>query len=204
MSGGSARWTAVAAGMLLLAIARAAVVEVLEAPPGRGPQIECGVRALNTGWVLVLHADCRLHPGAVETLRALDPEVIGGACGQRFEPGGAVLTLVEFMNEGRAVHGESYWGDQGQFFRRDHGEVWRNLSDYPLMEDVELSRRLRRAGETRYLALETRAGTAKWQAGGRLRRFLLVFRVVIAFRLATLRGRGPAAARRLYREYYSG
>jgi len=185
-------------------LARQKGVEVVHAPPGRGSQIEYGVRKLQTGWILVLHADCRLHPEAVSTIQSLDGEVVGGACGQRFHPGNAILTLVEFMNEGRAVHGESYWGDQGQFFRKSARKVWAGLADYPLMEDVELSRRLRRAGETRYLGLETRAGTAKWQSGNRARRFLLVFRVVLTFRWATLRGRGSASAKRLYQEYYSG
>jgi len=185
-----------------VALARTAGVEVAEAETGRGSQIEEGIRGLNTEWALILHADCTIHPKAIATIRSLDGECTGGACGQRFSPGGALLTVVEFMNEGRAVHGESYWGDQGQFLRRDRAELWRGLSEYPLMEDVELSRRLRRSGETRLLGLETKAATGKWAPGRRRRRFILVFRAVITFRLAALFGKGGEVSRRLYREYY--
>ncbi len=183
-------------------LARSRGVEIAEATTGRGSQIEAGIRQLNTEWVLILHADCMIHPEAIETIRSLDRECAGGACGQRFTPGGPLLTVVEFMNEGRAVQGESYWGDQGQFFRRNQEGVWSGLSAYPLMEDVELSRRLRRSGETRYLGLETETGTARWVPGRRRDRLLLVFRAVITFRLAALCGRSREASRRLYQEYY--
>ena len=183
-------------------LARSRGVEIAEAKTGRGSQIEAGIRKLKTEWVLILHADCMIHPDAIAMIRSLDWECAGGACGQRFAPGGPLLTVVEFMNEGRAVQGESYWGDQGQFFRRDQEGVWRGLSAYPLMEDVELSRRLRRSGETRYLGLETKTGTASWAPGRRRDRILLVFRAVITFRVAALCGKGREASRRLYREYY--
>ena len=183
-------------------LARGHGCEVLRAAAGRGGQIEAGVAPLDTEWVLVLHADCLLHDHAVATIRGLGPEVAGGGCGQRFLGGSVLLAVVEFLNEGRAVFGESYWGDQGMFFRRAHRAAWSGLDRFPLMEDVELSRRLRRAGETRYLGLETRAGTAKWRTGGRLARFRLVFGAVIRFRLAILFGREAEAARKLYRRYY--
>lgn len=185
-----------------VALARKAGVRVVGAPLGRGAQIQRGLEELRTDWALVVHADCLLDETAVEKIRGLGPEVVGGACGQRFEPSGALLSVVEFMNEGRAVHGESYWGDQAQFFRLEFRELWADLEEYPLMEDVELSRRLRRIGETVYLGLPTRADTGKWRPGGRARRFRLVFSAVIRFRIACLLGSGRDAAKNLYAEYY--
>jgi len=183
-------------------VAKERGVSCIESPLGRGPQIKAGIEALETDWVLILHADCLLHPKAIETIRQLAPEVAGGGCGQRFSPGTAVLTVVEYLNEGRAVVGESYWGDQGMFFRRSLHSVWDTLHQYPLMEDVEMSRLMRRAGETRYLGLETKAGTLKWKSGGRMDRFVLVFGTVIRFRLAGLFGRQASIAKDLYRRYY--
>ncbi len=185
-----------------VARARAAGARVIAAPLGRGAQILRGIEALDTDFALILHADCTLHAEAVRTIRELGPRVAGGACGQRFAPGSPVLTVVEWMNEGRAQFGESYWGDQGMFLRREVRSLWQNLDQFPLMEDVEMSRRLRRTGETRYLGLETRAGTAKWNQGNRLRRFGLVFGTVIRFRLAGLVGKQASIARKLYRRYY--
>lgn len=183
-------------------IARSRGIHVIDSPRGRGIQIQRGIESLDTNRILILHADCTVHPEAVQTIRQLDRTVVGGGCGQRFASGGTVLTIVEFMNEGRAQVGESYWGDQGMFLRRDQRKAWEGLEKFPLMEDVELSRRLGRLGETRYLGLETRAGTMKWSRGGRLRRFTLVFGTVIRFRLATLIGNQASVAGGLYRRYY--
>lgn len=176
--------------------------QVVQAPLGRGSQIKRGIESLDTDWVLVVHADCRLHPEVLEAIGNLDGFVIGGCCGQRFSPSGPILSWVEFMNEGRAVHGESYWGDQGQFFRRNATCLWKDLEDFPLMEDVELSIRLRRNGETRYLGLETSADTKKWQKGGRFSRIVLVFDTVIRYRWARFWGREKDNARKLYARYY--
>ncbi len=185
-----------------IATAEALGLRTKTAPLGRGAQLESGIRSATTDWVLLLHADCTLHPEALRTIRQLGPEVVGGACGQRFSPGSPMLSVVEFMNEGRAVVGESYWGDQAMYLRRNQIEIWSDLHLFPLMEDVELARLMRRRGETRYLGLETGAGTAKWQSGNRLRRFILVFDTVIRFRIAAIFGRQARIANALYRRYY--
>ncbi|MGE9291821.1 MAG: glycosyltransferase [Puniceicoccales bacterium] len=177
-------------------------IPLIQSPLGRGQQIKAGIDFLNTDWVLILHADCEIDPQAIESMTQLDSEVTGGGCGQRFNPGSSSLTLIESMNEGRAVLGESYWGDQGMFLRKADRNVWSTLDQFPLMEDVEMSRLLRREGETRYLGRETRAGSIKWSRGKKSSRFLLVLSTVIRFRIATLFGRQARIAGDLYRRYY--
>ncbi|MBC2603605.1 glycosyltransferase [Puniceicoccus vermicola] len=187
-----------------IAIADRHRVPVLQSELGRGQQVQAGIIASNTDWILILHADCELHPQAIESISNLEPEIAGGGCGQRFSPGNCALTLVEFLNEGRAVLGESYWGDQGMFLRRKFKSVWSTLHQFPLMEDVELSRLIRRAGETCYLGLETRSESNKWSRGNKFSRLVLVFSLVIRFRIAALFGRHATIAGNLYRRYYNG
>ncbi|MEM0965397.1 MAG: glycosyltransferase [Verrucomicrobiota bacterium] len=177
-------------------------IQVVSSPRGRGSQIFTGIEAMETDWILIVHADCIIQPLVLSEIQSLDTSVVGGACGQRFLHPSSVLTLVEFMNEGRAVFGESYWGDQGIFLRRRYEKAWRSLEKFPLMEDVELSRLLRREGETVYLGRETKAGTAKWGRGTRFNRFILVFATVIRFRLAGLVGKQAESAKTLYSRYY--
>lgn len=188
------------------AIAESARCTVVTSPPGRGDQIAAGVKRARFRYILVLHADCELAPDSIGRLRGFlnrSPDVVGGALGQRFKEGSATLLFIEVLNEIRSTLGSVSFGDQGQFFDR------RYLRDadfpaQPLMEDVELSLRLRERGRCVYLGCELRSESAKWQAIGSWCRVLLVMRFVVTYRWARMRSRPRALelSRQLYREYY--
>jgi hypothetical protein len=86
-------------------------------------------------------------------------------------------------------------GDQALFVRRHIFEALGGYPDIPLMEDVEISRRLRRAG--RLSALRARVTTAarKWEREGVTRTIVLMW----GLRLLYACGVSPE---RLHRWYY--
>jgi rSAM/selenodomain-associated transferase 2 len=150
-----------------LAIAAASGARILTAPIGRGSQIAAGIAAATRPWLLLLHADTSLSPD----WRAACHIVATQAGYFRF---------VLDSNDRRArrleravawrcrVLGLPY-GDQGLLIHRDLLRSVGGMRPLPLMEDVDLVRRL---GRSRLVPLDADAVTSarKWETQGYLRR----------------------------------
>jgi rSAM/selenodomain-associated transferase 2 len=125
-------------------------VRLLVAPRGRGAQLNVGARAAMGAVLLFLHADVTLPPDApVRITTALaDPAVVGGAFRTRTVADGGVNWLGPLL---RLADLRSRWtrlpyGDQAVFVRREAFAAVGGFPEQPIMEDVELARRLRRVG----------------------------------------------------------
>jgi len=180
---------------------------LVHGPAGRGGQIARGITAAGEAdWLVIAHADAAPPPGfanrLTEALRR-HPRASMIVAGQRFATAGAATLLVEILNELRAVFTGTAFGDQTMILRRSALEQAGGFPTQPLMEDVEVSLRLRAVGPVLYLGDEWRVSGAKWR-GSFPRRFATVIELVLRYRLA--RRRGPEAARTcaeaLYRRYY--
>jgi rSAM/selenodomain-associated transferase 2 len=129
---------------------RHAAVRVLAAPRGRGPQMNAGARAAKGELLLFLHADVSLPPDAAEWIeRALaDRGVVAGAFRTWTIPEGAASWLGPFLHlaDIRSHYTRLPYGDQAVFVRREAFFRAGGFPEQPLMEDIELSRRLRRLG----------------------------------------------------------
>jgi GT2 family glycosyltransferase len=93
------------------------------------------------------------------------------------------------------------FGDQAQFVR---AEALRRIGGVPalmLMEDVELSLRLKRIGRTIYLKRGVAVSGRRWQRGSSRRNFLMVVGLFFRYLLKRRLGLNPDE-RRYYREYY--
>jgi hypothetical protein len=182
-------------------------IRILHSERGRGQQIAAGIEAATAEWVIVLHADAALQPESVAQVLAAartQPDLIGGALGQRFEDAQAILLPIELLNDLRGLFTRTAFGDQAQFFHRATAQAHSLMPKQPLMEDVESSWRLRECGAFIFLNQPTRVCHRKWQAKDWLKRFALVLRLVARYRTARLQSRAAATAlsERLYGEYY--
>ena len=174
---------------------------------GRGQQIAAGIEVATADWVVVLHADAELDPDSLEQIRRAartQPDLIGGALGQRFESAPAELLPIELLNDLRAVFSRTAFGDQTQFFHRETAVARQLMPKQPLMEDVESSWRVRECGAFCFLDQPATVCHRKWRPHEWCRRFALVLRLVTRYRTTRLRGRDAAEAlsRNLYQEYY--
>ena len=174
----------------------------IESGGGRGGQIHAGVMSATGDIVAIVHADTRMEPGALSrVVSELEqrPGVAGGAIGCVFDGAGWHLRLLDSANHFRAgVLGISF-GDQVQFFRRAplvDADLYPNI---PLMEDVELSLRLRKLGRRIYLKGRCVASSRNWQKGAG-RRAVLIIALVAEYLLKRLWGRPDTVA--MYRRYY--
>lgn len=183
-------------------------VEIISSRQGRGVQIKTGLESAKANWALILHADAELSKNSLATLTKhieMNPEVVGGCLGQRFDHSGAGLLFVEVLNELRATFSSTSFGDQAQFVHLPTAIENNCLSDQPLMEDVELSDRLHHLGEISYLGNEAVVSAEKWIRHPFWERFSLVVRYFFRYRLMLWKSaeQREMLANQLVHEYYS-
>ena len=127
-------------------------VRVIEGRRGRGPQLNAGAAAARGEVLLFQHADVSLPGDAPGWIRLAfqDPEVVAGAFRVRTidEDGSRLAPLLPFANLRSRTRSLPY-GDQALFVRRSVFEAVGGYPDQPLMEDIELARRLKRRGRIR-------------------------------------------------------
>lgn len=126
----------------------AQVGRVLTTPRGRARQMNAGAAAARGEIVLFLHADTHLPADALAQVeRALaQPGVVGGAFRLGFDTGAPIYRLVAASANLRCATRHVYTGDQAYAIRREAFERVGGFPDQPLMEDLEIVRRLRRVG----------------------------------------------------------
>jgi len=166
---------------------------------GRGGQIAAGVACVSEKIVVIAHADMRFPPDALARIRrrlAEDLACSGGCLGHCFDSPRLVYRLVEWLDRRRARRGRSY-GDQAQFFRRD--VLVGGFPDQPIMEDVELARRLRSAGHVAYLDVPVTVSPRRFERLGLVRTAWTNWR----FRRAYER-HGLTACGGIHARYYPG
>jgi rSAM/selenodomain-associated transferase 2 len=168
---------------------------VLAAPRGRASQLNAGARAARGEALVFLHADTRLPPDADRlVLKAL----AGRGWGRfdvKIDGRGALFALVGAMMSLRSRLTGVATGDQGIFVRRSVFDALGGYPEIPLMEDIELSRRLRRGGPPACLRARVLTSARRWQAHGVLRTIVLMWRLRLAYAL----GADPARLAQRYR-----
>jgi rSAM/selenodomain-associated transferase 2 len=131
-----------------VAIARTAGARVIAASRGRGIQLAAGTGAASGDWLLFLHADCRLDrnwKAAVAAFHAT-PEATGRAGYFDFaldDTAPAARRLEQIVAWRCRVLALPY-GDQGLLIARSLYYAVGGFAPLPLMEDVDLVRRLGR------------------------------------------------------------
>jgi rSAM/selenodomain-associated transferase 2 len=153
------------------ALARAAGARVLSAPRGRGGQLAAGVAAARLPWLLLLHADTVLTaewPAAAARLIAAGP-ARAGYFRLRLDSPDPHARRLERAVALRCRALALPYGDQGLLIHRDLLAAAGGIRPLPLMEDVDLIRRL---GRARLCALDAAAVTSaeRWERDGWLRR----------------------------------
>ncbi len=161
VDGGSADSTA--------AVAEASGARLLRAPRGRGVQLAAGAAAATGDWLLFLHADTILAPGwreAADRHIARRPDR-AASFRLRLDAAEWQARLVEAGVALRVRLFSLPYGDQGLLVSRRRYEEAGGYRPLPLMEDVDLVRRMARV-ETLEVAAETSA--ERWRRDGWIRR----------------------------------
>ena len=126
---------------------------------------------------LFLHADTLVPADFVEVIfRALAcPVVIGGRFDICLDGTRWVFRVIETLINFRSRLTHLATGDQGIFIRRTVFLQFGGYPEGPLMEDLELSKKMKRVGEVVCLKERVITSARRWQKQGVLRTILLMW-----------------------------
>ncbi|SCA57281.1 putative Glycosyl transferase, group 2 family protein [Candidatus Terasakiella magnetica] len=158
-----------------LKIAQELADRIVTAPKGRGAQLKAGAEAASGDWLLFLHSDTHLpdHWGA---------EVASFIAGQSSDVRAGYFTFALDEEHEKAKRLEKIvswrcrllglpYGDQGLLISRDHYDQVGGFSDIPLMEDVDMVRRIGKK-HLKQLSVKAVTSAVKYQKEGYLRRMM--------------------------------
>lgn len=176
--------------------ARRGGARVIAAPRGRARQMNAGAAASTGGLLLFLHADTRLPDGAdrlvAEALRG--GRQVWGRFDVCITGASPLLGMVAALMNGRSRLTGIATGDQAIWVTRAAFDAVGGYADLPLMEDIDLSRRLKRLSPPACLRAKVATSGRRWERHGLLRTILTMWRLRLAFFL----GADPKRLARAY------
>lgn len=164
-------------------------IALMQSERGRARQMNAGVRRAQSDTLVFLHADTYLPPGAVAAVRS----AIGGGrdwgrFDVRLDGHNALLRVIALFMNWRSRLTGICTGDQAISVRRDVFERIGGYADIALMEDIDLSRRLRRISRPARVAMPVTTSARRWREQGILRTILQMWHL----RLRYFFGASPA------------
>jgi rSAM/selenodomain-associated transferase 2 len=178
-------------------LARPLADTVVQCRQGRGVQMNAGALQAGGDILLFLHADTRLPEGAMSAI--LDGLARSGKSWGRFDVRlsgqHTMLRVVERMMNWRSRLTGIATGDQAMLVRREVFQAAGGFPEIPLMEDIALSRTLKRiSGAPLCLSTPVVTSSRRWEENGILHTILLMWKLRLAFFLG-------ASPERLARKY---
>jgi rSAM/selenodomain-associated transferase 2 len=179
------------------AIAEDVGARFVHGPPGRAAQMIAGAKIARAPWLLFLHADTTLSDNWLEVahryMAPADPSVSAAYFRFAFDDRSLAARHATFWVGLRCKLLALPYGDQGLLIGRDFYNMLGGYKPLPLMEDVDLVRRIGRAHLT-MLPADAVTSAAKYRRDGYLRRSLANLALVARF----YAGADPARLARRY------
>lgn len=157
---------------------------LLNSEAGRARQMNLGASVAQGEVLWFLHADTRFVDDPVVAIQATQAN--GPAWGRfdiRLDGRPPLLRLVERMMNARSRWSGIATGDQGIFIHRDLFRQVGGFPDQALMEDIEISARLKRLRRPICLRQYLLTSSRRWEEQGVLRTILLMWGLRLAYRL---------------------
>lgn len=180
-----------------LALLTAFKAKVIQGSKGRARQMNAGAAEATADILIFLHADTRLPEGWQNNLRDFaDSKKVWGRFNLQFDETTPAFSVIAFMMNWRSRLTGICTGDQAIFVRRSAFDKLNGFADIPLMEDIDISRRLRRESWPHCVPDKATTSARRWRARGLIRTVLHMW----WYRLQYFFGVSPE---RLVKSYYS-
>lgn len=178
-------------------LARSAGFTVLQAARGRARQMNAGAAKASGDVLLFLHADTRLPAGASMLIEQALAEgrSVWGRFDVRIEGTSGWFPVITWLMNQRSRLTGIATGDQAIFVTRKAFAEVGGFPDQPLMEDVEISIRLKRLSPPACLRARVVTSGRRWETRGVWRTILLMW----SLRLRYFLGTSPDVLARAYR-----
>ena len=153
-------------------VARGRGARVVTSARGRGAQMHAGAREARGEVFWFLHADTLAPPDARRHIAAAlaDPRVVGGNFRIRFDGDSRAARFLTWLYPRLRLLGLCY-GDSGIFVRREAYRRLGGFRPFPIFEDLDLVRRLRKAGRVAHLSAAVTTSSRRFEG----RSFALTF-----------------------------
>ncbi|MCP5524521.1 MAG: TIGR04283 family arsenosugar biosynthesis glycosyltransferase [Verrucomicrobiales bacterium] len=177
-------------------IAESLGARVVQADRGRACQMNAGAAACSGGTLLFLHADTAPPADYRACVRGAlgRPGVVAGAFRFALRETVRGRRWIERLVALRCRVFAAPYGDQGLFLRRECFEVLGGFPEWPILEDVELVRRLKGLGRLHLDSASAVTSGRRWQRRGLWRTTLINRRIMLGYHL----GLPPERLKRLY------
>ena len=149
-------------------IAKEFTDKVFISKTGRATVMNYGAEKADGEILLFLHADCILPDQGFKIIRETlkDKRIAAGGFYMQIAQHGPGFRLIEFMANIRARITSLIYGDQGMFLRKDTFDTVEGFKDMPLMEDIEISRKLGKLGKIVFLKPPIKSSARRWLKEG--------------------------------------
>lgn len=179
-----------------VALAAPWVDQLITSAPGRSLQMNAGAEKACGQWLLFLHADTQLPSDSEQWLQALSRATANwgffrvALSGRHY-----LLRLIEKAMNVRSAITQVATGDQGIFCRRETFNCIGGFENIALMEDVVISKSLRRGGRAFIWPSPVISSSRRWESRGIIKTVLQMWWLRLRFVLG-------ASPQQLHREYY--
>ena len=168
---------------------------VVMSDKGRSKQMNAGAQQASGDVLLFLHADTTLPTDAVERIRQCIAAGAGwGRFDVRLSGKGLAFRIIERMMNWRSCLTSVATGDQAIFVRREWFDQVKGFPDIPLMEDIALSKILRRKQRAACIHQPVVTSSRRWRQNGVARTVWLMWKLRLLYFLG-------APAQRLEKMY---
>jgi rSAM/selenodomain-associated transferase 2 len=156
---------------------------LLEAPRGRASQLNAGAAKASAEVLAFVHADTIVPRSfAADIVSAMrNPAVVGGRFDLELDDPALPYRLIGWMISLRSRLSRTGTGDQAIFVRR---EVFQRLGGFPdlqICEDLDFTRKLKRAGAIACLRSRVVTSARRWQRSGLLRTVLRMWTIRLGY-----------------------
>jgi rSAM/selenodomain-associated transferase 2 len=144
-------------------------VKKLVAPKGRARQMNAGASVAEGEILVFLHADTELPQNALKKINLAMAQggYVGGAFELNFTSEKMRFRMLALLASLRCRLTKIPYGDQAIFIKRDYFNALGGYKDIPLMEDVELMRRIKRRGDIICIVPEqVKTSPRRWEQEG--------------------------------------
>lgn len=158
-----------------IAVAESLGARVVMAPRGRGAQMNAAALDARGEYLLFLHADTLPPDDWAEAMReSLNRAgTVAGAYRFALDESFPLRRTIEALVALRCRLSEMPYGDQGLFLRRSLFHHLGGFPEWPILEDVEIVKRLRRIGRVEIMHGKALTSSRRWRDGGILRTFFV-------------------------------
>jgi len=151
-------------------VARELGARVALSEPGRGIQLNRAAAESTADILLFLHADTRLPEGALDLVRsAVTHGASGGGFLARFESKLPIMAFGSKLVDLRTRLTRAPLGDQAQFVTRTAFLALGGYRSWPILEDLDFIRRLKRIGRVAIIPRPVITSGRRYEQGGVLR-----------------------------------